>query len=659
MEDSLSLFEDAVHYLDISGNLKIIKETAWKFKKLAMELLVYRFDITVNVIDLMELSVSLGHLLLYHPIKANALFQQVICTAVSELNLLSPHISENQISVRTKLTSLPRSRATEVKTYSQLSSMGPGYICCTGVIIGKSETSKYTQSTRYICPNQSCEGNAGNHFIRIHVPGAREFETIRKDFKCKFCGQILEEVVSCRHLSDKMIADIIPEYYLKSHHQSRFKQQTITLVVRDELTVTLRIGQKYTFIGIVRRDSYSDKMITAIEVNSALEKMQAYQGAWTIISNVYKREYSFSKVLAYFFGGQISAPGTFMKLKLSCLLSLAAISNKQIQPIHILAVGRDTEILHKLFQYAMQFTQRSVGYSSGNHLVSKVVPDRYNSSNYFIEGGSLLIASEGVCYMGNITKFKKQTLERLQSALSSGKVLIDVDSKFTKGQAVSIEQTLSTTVWANAEKLYTKKPKEDLLFTGDCSVPRNLFESFSIVQITDGEEFSHNEEVDFHVSYQSLKMSMDDEGSSFNIPVSFDDFEQYFKHIQRIDVRISPEAEKLLNRYYLATRKARNLSDGSVISSSTLSTLIALAQSHARLCLRNVVEEEDALEVIQLYEESLTIMFGPSILSVLSMPHIPGNLLEEYLDNQKNKSALQRFKARLQQFYGLHPGHEE
>lgn len=34
----------------------------------------------------------------------------------------------------------------------------------------------------------------------------------------------------------------------------------------DELTVTLRIGQKYTFIGIVRRDSYSDKMITAIEV---------------------------------------------------------------------------------------------------------------------------------------------------------------------------------------------------------------------------------------------------------------------------------------------------------------------------------------------------------------------------------------------------------
>lgn len=49
MEDSLSLFEDAVHYLDISGNLKIIKETAWKFKKLAMvracQSVYYRFTL--------------------------------------------------------------------------------------------------------------------------------------------------------------------------------------------------------------------------------------------------------------------------------------------------------------------------------------------------------------------------------------------------------------------------------------------------------------------------------------------------------------------------------------------------------------------------------------------------------------------------------------
>lgn len=44
----------------------------------------------------------------------------------------------------------------------------------------------------------------------------------------------------------------------------------------DELTVTLRIGQKYTFIGIVRRDFYSDKMITTIEVPRSLPHMKIF-----------------------------------------------------------------------------------------------------------------------------------------------------------------------------------------------------------------------------------------------------------------------------------------------------------------------------------------------------------------------------------------------
>ncbi|XP_078325108.1 minichromosome maintenance domain-containing protein 2-like isoform X3 [Crassostrea virginica] len=557
-------------------------------------------------------------------------YMQVVCAAIRELSLLPACISENQISVRLKLTNLPRSRATEVNMYRQLSLAGQGYICCTGVIVGKSQTSKYTQSTRYICSDPSCEGNEGNHFIRIHVPGALEFETIRKDFKCRFCGQILEEVISCRHLSDKVIAEIIPESCLQNHNHSRFKQQTITLIVRGEQCIG-----KYASIP------------RSIEVYFK-----------------YKRQFNFIKMLACFFGGEISPPGTYMKLKLSCLLSLAAqtVSNKQVQPIHILAVGRDTEMLHRLLQYAMQFTSRSVASSSGNHLVSKVVPDKYNNSNYFIEGGSLMLASHGVCYMGNLSKFKKQTLERLHSALSSGKVLIDIDSRFTKGLAVSLEQPLHATVWANIDKSYQKKLREDNLSTctsEPCSIPKNLFQGFSIVMMTDGDEFSLCEEVDFHVSYQSLKMSMEDDQKDADFPVSFEDFEQYFKHIRRIQVKMSSEAEKLLHRYYLAVRKARNSDDGSAISSLTLSSLISLAESHARLRLKTEVEEEDALEVIQLYEESLTTRFGPSILSVPPLPHLPGGLLKDYLNNQENKSVLQRFKTRLQQFYGLHPGHEE
>lgn len=55
--------------------------------------------------------------------------------------------------------------------------------------------------------------------------------------------------------------------------------------------------------------------------------------------------------------------------------------------------------------------------------------------------------------------------------------------------------------------------------------------------------------------------------------MKFLNFIQYFKHIRRIEVKMSSDAEKLLHRYYLAVRKARNSDDGSAISSLTLSSL--------------------------------------------------------------------------------------
>ena len=37
----------------------------------------------------------------------------------------------------------------------------------------------YSQSTKYVCPETSCEGCDSNHFIRMHIPGASENQTIR------------------------------------------------------------------------------------------------------------------------------------------------------------------------------------------------------------------------------------------------------------------------------------------------------------------------------------------------------------------------------------------------------------------------------------------------------------------------------------------------
>ena len=54
------------------------------------------------------------------------------------------------------------------------------------------------RSARYVCSDASCCGHVGNHYIRLHVAGAREAQTVRSDFRCHFCGSRLEEDVASR-----------------------------------------------------------------------------------------------------------------------------------------------------------------------------------------------------------------------------------------------------------------------------------------------------------------------------------------------------------------------------------------------------------------------------------------------------------------------------
>ena len=60
----------------------------------------------------------------------------------------------------------------------------------------------------------------------------------------------------------------------------------------------------------------------------------------------------------------------------------------QDRPLHILAIGRDTGILHKLLSYGLQFSQRAFVHSSGQHLTAKVTADQYIGAKYAIEGMS-------------------------------------------------------------------------------------------------------------------------------------------------------------------------------------------------------------------------------------------------------------------------------
>lgn len=90
-------------------------------------------------------------------------------------------------------------------------------------------------------------------------------------------------------------------------------------------------------------------------------------------------------------------------------------------PVPILAVGPDTLAAHHLLRHASLLAQRCVTLSSPSHwgpLHGTAHHDEQGSS--WLEAGALLLASTGVCFLGDWAKFKSTNM---RSSILSGNLL--------------------------------------------------------------------------------------------------------------------------------------------------------------------------------------------------------------------------------------------
>ncbi|XP_033742896.1 minichromosome maintenance domain-containing protein 2-like isoform X2 [Pecten maximus] len=541
------------------------------------------------------------------------------------------------------------------------------FVHLTGVILGVTATSKYTQSTRYTCIDEECEGYTGYHFIRVHMPGASEEQTIRSDFKCNFCWKPLKEVKTCRTLADRVIAEVVPNTVFKHRisNPSKFREQAIPIYIRGDLTRDVEIGGCYDIIGLLQKTQQADNDVMAIEVNN-MKKVNLMDIRPAVTSKslpdvIYKlyqdrrnSPWSFVRSLAFFFGGNVSPCGTFFKLKLSLLLSLMSLPTthkvkSSNRPLHVLAIGQDTSFLNQLMTYAQHFSNRVSVYSSVNHLAGKVSKDKYAGCQYFVEGGSFMYGKDGVCYLGDMCRFRKSICEQVQTALSDGKVTIDIAGKFTGGLPQKMEQRLECLVWAYTDPVTNKKPQHfDDIFTG-CetgNLAKPLLDVFSLLQFVDSGNSITREEAALRCADQKLRSSLELDTGKQASQISDQEMDQFLRLANASQPTASPEADCLINRYYVASRKVRS-SSGCVssIPVTAFQTICSLAISHTKLSLRSVVTEEDALMAINLYEESLTARFGYSVLSVQPSPHIPVSETSDFLGYENDKQMKQFYKT--------------
>lgn len=119
--------------------------------------------------------------------------------------------------------------------------------------------------------------------------------------------------------------------------------------------------------------------------------------------------WSLVQSMVWMFGSGIAAPTDLVRIKLAILFSLVSGANT---PISLLVAGEDTTKAHRLMTLALDLTEKSIihGTNSGS-LTPTVSQERQGLT--MINSGSLLLASDGVLYLGDLARSRNSDLDEL------------------------------------------------------------------------------------------------------------------------------------------------------------------------------------------------------------------------------------------------------
>uniref|UniRef100_A0A667XI73 Minichromosome maintenance domain containing 2 n=1 Tax=Myripristis murdjan TaxID=586833 RepID=A0A667XI73_9TELE len=342
--DADLLKESVLSYLDRSGGLLKLAEDCKPFNDPQQSEAVYRFCISVNPLDVMELDPLLGDCVLHDPLKATALFQSVCFLAIKTLSLIEKIHTESQVNIILKLTHLP-----PFPEYTlDLCAFNRGYrpmrpVAMEGLVIAMTRVTKYTQGARFLCTEDDCPGSTGFRHIRVHAPGATESATVRNDFSCMICSSPLKEDVKFRVLGDKQLVELIHVKALGNLSNNPLECYCFVSPLHiDELCNSMRIGQLYRVLGIPAHvHQWPNITWNLHEISKKFEALLKATGC---------SPWRFSAMVAYSFASAVIPPGLFNTLKLCLLLSLVqtrADATDTFYSLDLLVLTTDTLILDR------------------------------------------------------------------------------------------------------------------------------------------------------------------------------------------------------------------------------------------------------------------------------------------------------------------------
>ncbi|XP_006028888.1 minichromosome maintenance domain-containing protein 2 [Alligator sinensis] len=672
----LKMKEVALIYLDRSGGLQKLVDDCKHYNDSKQSYAVYRFIISVNPSDITELDAALGNQILHEPLKAAQIFQSVCFIAVKTLSLIEQLQTEAQISIVLKPTHLPSLPSYVLSLHEfPFNYVSQRFYMLEGIVIAMGMVTKYTQGARFLCSEDSCPFSEGFKYIRVHLPGATESATVRNDFVCSLCTSPLHEDMKFRVLGDKQLVEMIDAKALRAfqayfNNKPHFRIQSFTVFLRDELSNKVKIGNRYRFIGIPACVQNGPQTTVCIEVSSIQlytpkDPSHISDNFKYLLSLTSNSCWRFSAILANIFASQVVPPGTYNTLKLSMLLSLVQTCDEDTETagyLDLLIATSDTLIVDRLLNYSICLVPRGIRHPPSSNIFPTVCKDKHGTGTASIQACSALVAKGGVCFIGELSSYKKDKLELLQSVLESRTSTIFIPGKkYGEDADQQVTLPIQTSFWSfvdvdSSSKKHVQKDNS-LIGQMDLSfISANLIDAFGLL--------IHCSELNscqlaLPLMHHILKKAIYPEEALYTVSQEFrtQDYEELIAFAKNLQVELGPEAEKLIHGYYLASRRVRTDSiRGSTLSASALKILVSLSEAHAKLSLRRKVLEEDVLIAVLLLESSLTLKHGASIFCVAPNAVFPFDLTDESSLQQRDVYLRQCYQQLLQFIATYGPG---
>ncbi|KAL7984264.1 hypothetical protein Chor_002834 [Crotalus horridus] len=621
--DLLKMKEAALIYLDRSGGLqKFVNDCKSYCNESSQGCAVFRFLILINPSDITELDATLGNYILHQPVKGTQIFQSVCFTAVKTLSLIQQLETEAQMNIILKLTHVP-----SLPCYILSLCKFPfdyttqRFYVAEGIVVAMSIITKYTQGARFVCSEETCQFSEGFQYIRVHTAGATESATLRNDFACSLCMSPLKEDKKYRVLGDKQVVEMIDSKAVSvlqgfSGNKTHFRFQSFTVLLRDELSNKMKMGNQYKVIGI------PVYMQSCLQATLCLEANNIYPSNSTGLSCISEKFkyllsltsnscWKFTALLAESFASKVLPSGIYNTLKLAILLSLVQTidgDDKTADYLDLLVITNDSLILERIMNYSICLVPRGIRHFPSGEVFPTVSKDKHGTGTAIIQAGSALMAKNGICFIGELTSYKKEKLEQLQAVLESRTITKFIPGKkYGESTDQQVIFPIQTSFWSfiDVDSSSKKHIQLDNTVIGQLDlslISATLIDAFGLLIYCNEASCCHSP---FPVTNFILKKSINSE-EIYSIAQQFQtqDYEEQW---------------------------------------------ISLSKAHAKLRLRTKVLEQDVLIAVLLFESSLTLKYGASVFCVAPNALFPFELNSENSLNQRD-IYLMEYHQQLKQF---------